>query len=90
LIGLVVVRGPPSLQRRAHLRLIFGMVNSMLSGTDHGEHRRDGEPVTPAPNPAGFDYQDAEQHAYALDATGHLQHWWWSARDNVVYRDTWY
>lgn len=30
-----------------------------------------------------------EQHAFGLDASGHVHHWFWVNRDNSLHQDTW-
>lgn len=59
-------------------------------GHDDWTSTATGDPASPAGNPAGFDYQGTGQHVFATDANGRLQHWWWAASENTIYRDTWY
>jgi hypothetical protein len=42
-----------------------------------------------AGDPWAYNVLNAEQHAFGLDATGHVHHWFYRASDNTLHQDTW-
>ena len=45
--------------------------------------------VALAGDPWSYNVLNAEQHAFGLDASGHVHHWFWRESDNSLHQDTW-
>jgi hypothetical protein len=40
-------------------------------------------------DPWSYNVTNIEQHAFGLDSSGHVHHWFWRQSDNTPHQDTW-
>lgn len=72
----------------AHLDHIWG-TQGMGRGHDDWSATTPGGVVALAGDPWAYNVLNAEQHAFGLDASGHVHHWFYRASDNTLHQDTW-
>ncbi|WP_390624153.1 glycoside hydrolase family 20 zincin-like fold domain-containing protein [Fodinicola feengrottensis] len=58
-------------------------------GSDDWTTAAIGTPDTVVGDPAGFNFQGAEQHVFGTDPAGKMHHWYWLASDHQVHQDNW-
>jgi hypothetical protein len=72
----------------SHLDHIWYTIGGLIEHDDWSATTPGGV-VPPAGDPWSYNFLNLEQQVFALDATGHVHHWYWRQSDNTLHQDTW-